>query len=82
MSDQGSATSKMNYLHRLKEAQYIVQTLMGLSWLGFAIYLFCKPDADLICDTIPAIFMIITGSVCVFFGIEAYLLRDDPEIWR
>ena len=72
----------MNFLHDLKEAQYIWQSLMGLSWIAFALYMFCKPDANLICDTVPAIFMLITGSVCVFFGVEAYLLRDDPEIWR
>ncbi|MBP9091316.1 hypothetical protein KBI23_09820 [bacterium] len=72
----------MNFLHALKEAQYIWQTLMGLSWLALSLYMFCKPDANLICDTVPAIFMFVTGSVCVFFGVEAYLLRDDPEIWR
>ncbi len=31
---------------------------------------------------VPAVILFIVGLGCVFFGLETYLLRDDPDIWR
>jgi len=68
----------------LKEALYVMHVLLGVSLIIAAVVLFntTASATEPICYTLPAIVLVIVGVGCVFFGVETYLLRDDPDIWR
>ncbi|GEM_PF-790904 len=68
--------------HGLKKAMYILQSMLGLSWVIMSLFMFFKPGANLLADTLPACVLLFAGTVCIFFGVEAFLLRKDPEIWK
>lgn len=68
--------------HGLKKAMYILQSLLGLSWVIMALFMFFKPDANLLYDSFPACVLLFAGTTCIYLGVEAFLLREDPEIWR
>ena len=75
----------MNFRYQdLKVAIYILQTLLGFVLLSASVTLFSTTAAavDPLCYIIPAIVLTVVGVGCVFFGVETYLLRDDPDIWR
>lgn len=68
----------------LKEALYVMHVLLGVSLIIAAVVLFntTASATEPICYILPGIVLVIVGVGCVFFGVETYLLRDDPDIWR
>ena len=68
----------------IKGTLYAVQTLVGLLLLTAALYLFhlMPTSFEPISYAIPGVILLVVGGGCTFFGIETYLLRDDPDIWR
>jgi predicted phage tail protein len=75
----------MNFsYHEMKEALYILQSVLGVLLIIISITLFNTGGGVLhpICNVVPAVVLMVIGSSCVFFGVETYLLRDDPDIWR
>jgi hypothetical protein len=70
--------------HDLKAALYIGLTLFGSSLLFIALYL--KRTAPVAVDPslnfIPAIILFMVGMTCIFFGVQVFIIRDDPEIWQ
>lgn len=74
----------MNFsLHDLKESLYILETLFGVFLLALAYFALERALAspDVLFYLIPGLALLAAGGACVFFGIEAYILREDPEIW-
>jgi len=67
--------------HDFDFLQYLLQPLLGVSWVILALFMFYRPHPNLLFDTIPAIILTIAGLSCIILGVEAYLLREDPEIW-
>jgi hypothetical protein len=71
-------------IHDIKAALYVLQTLIGIFLLGLSICLFqtagsqLEPISQLVC----AVVIFAVGACSTFFGIETFLLRDDPDIWR
>lgn len=65
-----------------KKAIYLVMLFLGAVWLTMSVSLFMKPFANPLSDYIPAWALLVAGVACIYFGIESYLLREDPEIWR
>jgi hypothetical protein len=69
--------------HDYKEALYVLQTLFGFLFVFMAFLLNTTAPAGLeVFHIVPAIILVIVGIGCIFFGVETYLLRDDPDIWR
>ncbi len=70
--------------HDLKVALYCSMTVLGAVLMAFAAYMFRRGQSDLdpFTYTLPAIILAMVGFFCLVFGIETYLLRDDPEIWQ
>jgi hypothetical protein len=68
----------------IKGTLYVVLTLVGLGFLPSAFYCFSLMSAsvDPVTYLIPGVILLFVGSVSTFFGLETYLLRDDPDIWR
>jgi len=68
----------------LKEAVYIMLVLLGVMLIIAAVVLFNTTSfaTEPICYILPGTIVMIVGIICVFFGVETYLLRDDPDIWR
>ena len=68
----------------LKWALYIMQVLLGGSLIIASAVLFNTTAlaTEPICYIVPGAIMMIVGISCLFFGVETYLLRDDPDIWR
>lgn len=76
---------KVNFSYQdVKKALYLVQTLLGINLIIVSTYLLTTTNAAIhqICQIVPAVISMIAGIACVFFGIETYMLRDDPDIWR
>jgi hypothetical protein len=71
-------------IHDLKEAMYIVQTVLGFLCLGLALFLLQSGGSliDSICSIMSGLILMVVGIFAIFFGLETYLLRDDPDIWR
>lgn len=70
--------------HELRELCYVGQALLGFLFLGASIY-----QLDVAHVAAAPLFHMVTGLVlqvvgigCLFFALEAYLLRDDPDIWN
>lgn len=77
--------TSMNFTyHDIKEALYVLQTLLGLVLIVVSVNLLNTTAAAIhpICHIVPAVTLMSVGIVCVFFGVGTYLLRDDPDIWR
>ncbi len=70
--------------HELKELLYIGLSLIGglLTILSFYQFHLASSASDPFVNILTAMILAIVGSVCIFFGIETYILRDDPDIWR
>lgn len=68
----------------LKKYIFICEGLMGvlLIWLAWQ----SARTADIACHSffnqIPSMILLIMGIVCLMFGLDAMLLRDDPDVWR
>lgn len=75
----------MNFsYHDFKEALYVLQTVLGLFFVCIGVLLLntTATASHEIFHVVPALILVIVGTVCVFFGVETYLLRDDPDVWR
>jgi len=74
----------MNFsLHNLKLSLYVLETLFGVVLLVLA-YLSLKlalTSSEGLFYVIPGLVLFSMGVACLMFGIEAYILRDDPDIW-
>lgn len=68
----------------LKKGLYIGQTLLGLIFLALAWYQFeaSLVDAEGLLNFIVAFTLLVAGFCCVLFGIDAYLLRGETDIWN
>lgn len=68
----------------LKKILYIGQTVLGFLFLSLAWYQFQfsfnNPDSAL--NFITALILVTAGFLCVLFGLDAYLLRDEPDVWK
>lgn len=73
----------INY-HTLKSAIYVSLSLFGTSLLFIAWYLkkLAPYSSDPAFDTVPAIILTLVGMTCIFFGVQTFFLRDDPDIWE
>lgn len=69
---------------QLKQLLYIGMTLTGIILVGVAAFetRACFSADEGIIHALTALISFLMGSVCVFFGLETYILRDDPDIWR
>lgn len=75
----------MNFTYRdLKGTLYLLETLLGVVLIGAAIvFINATPLASHpLWYVFPGAILLMVGIACVFFGIETYFLRDDPDIWR
>lgn len=70
--------------HELKEMLYKGQTILAAFFILVAFYQFYLATSTLnpISHILTALILTFVGGICLFFGIETYNLRDDPEIWR
>jgi len=69
--------------HDLKEALYIVQTILGFLCVGLALFVLQScGQTDSISSIISGLILLFVGIFAIFFGLETYLLRDDADIWR
>jgi len=70
--------------YELKELIYAGQTVLGIILVlvsFYQLYLSASASAPLL-NLLTALILAVVGGGCIFFGIETYLLRDDPDIWR
>lgn len=67
----------------LKRILFIGQTVLGLIFLAISWFQFqiAANDAEAILNFIVAVTLLTAGFLCVLFGIDALLLRDEPDIW-
>jgi hypothetical protein len=74
----------MNFsLHNLKLSLYVLETLFGVVLLVLA-YLSLKlalNSSEGLFYAIPGLVLLAMGIACLIFGFEAFILRDDPDIW-
>lgn len=70
--------------YELKEMVYFGQTVLGVLLIIAAICEVLLVPAGSIpgINMIVGLILFITGGACIMFGIETYLLRDDPDVWR
>jgi hypothetical protein len=61
---------------------YLVMFFLGTVWLIMSASIFLKPNANPLVDYIPAWALLVAGLAFLYMGVESYLLREDPEIWR
>lgn len=70
--------------HELKELIYIGEAALGVVFIGASMYQLHISAAAMnpISHIATALILLVVGVGCVFFGVETYLLREDPDIWR
>lgn len=70
--------------HELKELIYIGETALGAVFIAASMYQLHISAAAMnpISHVLTALILLVVGVGCVFFGVETYLLREDPDIWR
>ena len=68
----------------LKKILYVMGAVCGLVMIVFSVYLLgiARAAADPLGYYIPALILFVVGIGCVFFGVETYILRNEPDIWR
>jgi ammonia channel protein AmtB len=71
-----------NY-RELKKLLYIAQTLLGVVFIVLAWFQFnvSMNAAEGVLNFIVAITLLVAGLLCVLFGLDAYLLRGEADIW-
>ncbi len=72
------------HIFELKQLVYIGLTGLGFLLLLAGVYQYnlAGVAAEPITHIITAVILFGVGTLCVFFGFETYILRDDPDIWR
>lgn len=70
--------------HELKKFIYIGLTALGVLFLVFSWHCFnvARAGSGDFSEGLTALILLVVGSGCLLFGIETYLLQDDPDIWR
>lgn len=70
--------------YELKELIYLGQTALGviLVLLSFYQVHLSGFDSAPFLYLVTALILFAVGVGCIFFGVETYLLRDDPDILR
>ncbi len=73
----------VNY-RELRKLLYCLQAAMGCLFLVLAWHLLCEARVavDALSLIVSGAILSIVGSACIVFGLDTYLLRDDPDIWR
>jgi len=68
----------------LKQAVYVMLVLLGVTLIIAAVVLLntTAVATEPICYIVPGVILMGVGIACVFFGVETYFLRDDPDIWQ
>ncbi|MDZ4837649.1 MAG: hypothetical protein SGJ27_28010 [Candidatus Melainabacteria bacterium] len=68
----------------LKRILYIGQTVLGLIFLAISWFQFhvVVDDAESVLNFIVAITLLTAGFLCVLFGLDALILRDESDIWQ
>lgn len=67
----------------LKRILYIAQTVLGLVFLAISWFQLhvAVNNSDAVLNFIVGITLVTAGFLCVLFGLDALLLRDEPDIW-
>lgn len=70
--------------HELKKLIYVGETALGVVFIVASIYQLQISAVAMnpISHVATALILLVVGIGCVFFGVETYLLREDPDIWR
>lgn len=68
----------------LKATLYVVLAVGGIALLGAALHYLdlAVADPDPVTYSIAALTLLVVGVVSIFFSVESFYLRDDPDIWR
>jgi hypothetical protein len=68
----------------LKRILYIGQTVLGLIFLAISWFQFhiAVNDGEGALNFIVAITLLSAGFLCVLFGLDAFLLKDEADIWK
>lgn len=63
---------------------YWAQTVLGLLFLALAYNLLVTADTvpEPLCNVVPGIILLGVGLGCTLFGLDTFLLKDDPDLWR
>lgn len=63
---------------------YAAQAVLGLFLVALACHLFtaCDTIQQPISQLVSGVVLFAVGLGCALFGLEAFLLRDDPDLWR
>jgi hypothetical protein len=68
----------------IKKYIYAFETLMGVLFLCLAWEM--ARAAEMVCHSIfcliPSAILVVSGIAAILFGLDAYFLRDDDDIWR
>ncbi|MBX3073231.1 hypothetical protein KF728_14610 [Candidatus Obscuribacterales bacterium] len=67
----------------LKKLLYVGQTLLGVLFVVLAWFQFgaSMNAAEGILNFIVALTLLVAGFLCILFGLDAYLLRGEADIW-
>lgn len=70
--------------YELKKVIYIALAILGVALTTIAIFEFAKIGAANINPTswLTGMVCMLSGAGMIFFSIETFLLRDDPDVWR
>lgn len=71
---------KISYFE-MKEAVYIMMALLGLVLLAIAFIPF-GTGVTPITQQCTSLFLLFAGSLCLFFSLTTFIIRDDPDVWR
>lgn len=65
--------------YELKRIVYIMIAILGITLIAVSMIEFGKvlDLGSFLAGTV----CLISGAVMVFFAVETYLLRDDPDVW-
>lgn len=68
----------------LKLVLYTFLVAMGLAflWAAFHFFMLFPVDPDPIGCLSAALAFLLTGSLCLIFGLDTWILHDDPDVWR
>ena len=70
--------------HDVLLALYCFISFLGVVLIGFAWYCWRQAQTaeEPISFWLAAIILLIVGAALILFGLETYVFRDDPDVWR
>ena len=73
----------MSYID-LKKLIYIGETVLGVLLLVLALHQLhlASVSADPLSNAITAAILFAVSTACLVFGIDTFILREDPDVWR